>query len=220
MEFLKTDNQRYIQNVVLLPTGELQWISGRGTSHFLILKVPVGYHPCLSKPEQQKWLRGFEQQLLTQGSFTDPAEKIEGVFFSAADFFRSGGKYKISGGNVGFYVYGCCIENDSILCYALNNVGGDVEYYAENLSRITVYMKEVETVKKVRLFKTEKKRFLRIRIETNDVLADNDLYYQVADYIYPVQRSMLKKDFYLDIPLNAEISFHSRSNAKIEKKDG
>lgn len=219
MEFVKTDSQRYIQNVELLPSGELQWISGRGVTHFLILKVPLGYHPHLREPAAQKWLAGFEVQLIGTGCFADPDQKIEGTLLDASDFFRSGAKYKVTGGNVCYYVYGATVQNGCITCYALNNVGGDVEYCAENLTRADIYSKDVSVTRKTGLFRKEKKHFLRIRIETNDVLNDQDLYYKIGEYMYPIQRSMLKRDFYLDIPTDTAVEFCSRTGVKISYKE-
>ena len=66
----------------------------------------------------------------------------------------------------------------------------------------------------------EKKRMLEIRIESNDVLTDDDLRYETGGYVYPVTQSMLRQPFYLDTEPGKEITFLSRSSAKIEIKDG
>ena len=220
MEFLKTDSQRFVNNVAFLPTGELQWISGRGTTHFLILKTPLGFHPRLSSEAGQQWLSGYEEALCTQGSFTDAARRIEGALISSAEFFRGGNRYRVSGGNVCFFVYGAVMKEQSITVFAMNNVGGDVEYSAEIQTRITAFVKPVEAQRRVGLFKTEKQSFLRVRFETNDLPADGDLYYEIEGFRYPILRAMLKTEFYIEAPPTADLTFHSRSSAKIEVKDG
>ena len=220
MEFVKTDGKRYVQGVELLPSGELQWLCGRETTHFLILRTPLGFHPQLSQPEQQEQLAQFEQELLSEGSFTDENSNITGTLLPAADFFRSGSRYKVTGGNVCYFVYAAAVENQNVICCVLNNAGGDVEYCAENQTRATVLRKYVTVTQKTGLFRKQQKQFLRVRIETDDVLADGDLYYAVAGYRYPVPRAMLKQDFYLELPPGTEAEFASRSGVQISYKEG
>ena len=220
MVFAKTDAQHFVNNVELLPSGEMQWNAGRGTMFFLILKTPVGFHPALSKTEAQDWLSGHEAALLETGSFSDQQKQITGSFLPAAEFFRSGSRYKISGSNVCFFVYGASVKDDVITVYAMNNVGGDLEYCAERLARVTVFRKEIEVTRRRGVFRQEKKRLLRIRIESNDVLTDDDLRYEAGGYVYPVTHSMMQQPFYLEMLLGTDCTFLSRSNAKIEVKDG
>ena len=220
MEFVKTDARRYVQGVELLPGGELQWLCGRETTYFLILRTPLGYHPGLSQPAQQEKLAKYESQLLKEGGFTDEEQNITGTLLPAADFFRSGNRYKVTGGNVCYFVYAAAVSDQTLICCVLNNAGGDVEYCAENRTRATVLRKYVTVTQKTGLFRKQQKQFLCVRIDTNDVLADGDLYYEVAGYRYPVPRSMLKQDFYLELPPGTEAAFASRSGVQITYKEG
>lgn len=219
MEFVKTDSKRYVQNVELLPSGELQWLCGRETPYFLILRTPLGYHPRFSLPEQQQWLEQYEPVLIAEGSITDEAQNITVTLLSAAEFFRCSARYKVTGGNVCYFVYAASVQGQTITCCALNNAGLDVEYCAENQTRATVSRKFVTETQKVGLFRKQQRQFLRVRIDTNDVLADGDLYYELAGYQYPVLRSMLRQDFYLEIAPGTDVAFCSRTGVQIAYKE-